>query len=53
MTGLPFHDPQFWIVTIAAAAILAFGLWRIVRFFRRSKRNEKSVSLTIERKERE
>lgn len=53
MTGLPLHDPQFWIVTTFAAAILAFGLWRVVRFLRRSKRKEKSVSLTIERKERE
>lgn len=51
MTGLPVNDPQFWIVTGVAAAVLAFGLWRVVRFFRRNKRKEKSVSLTIERKE--
>lgn len=53
MTGLPVNDIQFWIVTSVAAAVVGFGLWRVVRGIRRSKKREKSVSLTIEREERE
>lgn len=53
MSGLPVWDPQFWIVTGVAASVLAYGVWRVVRFFRGGKRRGKSVSLTVERQERE
>lgn len=31
MPAFPFEDPQFWIVTLATASVVAFAAWRLVR----------------------
>lgn len=31
MPAFPFEDPQFWIVTLATASVVAFATWRLVR----------------------
>ncbi len=51
--GLPFDDWQFWVVTGVVVVVVGSALWRVFRFIRRGGRSkDKSVSLTIERKER-
>lgn len=53
MADLPIDDWQFWVVTAIAAAVVAFGLWRVIRSVIRSIRGKKEtrVSLTINRQE--
>jgi hypothetical protein len=51
--GLPLDDWQFWVVTGVVVLVVGSALWRVVRFIRRGGRSkDKSVPLTIERKER-
>ena len=51
---MPLGDWQFWVVTGVVALVVGSGVWRVLRFVHRGgKRKDKSVSLTIERKERE
>lgn len=46
---LPFHDPQFWIVTIAAVGAGSWIVWRLIpkRFLRKKRGTATRTTLTV------
>lgn len=45
--GLPLHDWQFWVVTLAVLAALAYLVWQVVGAIRARRGRARRATLTV------